>query len=114
LQNLLENLLEENAIEHDTFKQWISTDRSTLETIVKPNDEFSDMLIANLAVLQPYSFVAVQQAVYLKELISDLQVGILTVLCDFAENYSFILQDGAQGFHWNATLATLHPFAIFF
>jgi hypothetical protein len=35
---------------------------------VKPSDEFTDMLIAELAVLQPHSFVAVQQAVYLKEL----------------------------------------------
>jgi hypothetical protein len=46
------------------------------------------MLIAKLAVLQPHSFVAVQQAVYLKEWKSDLQVGVVIVLCDFAENYS--------------------------
>jgi hypothetical protein len=25
------------------FKQWISTDRSVLETIVKPSDEFSNI-----------------------------------------------------------------------
>jgi hypothetical protein len=34
LQNSLENLLHENVIEHVTFKQWISTNRSTLESIV--------------------------------------------------------------------------------
>jgi hypothetical protein len=62
LQNLLENLLEENATEHVAIKQWISTDRSTYETTVKPSDEFTDMLIAKLAALQPHSFVAVQQA----------------------------------------------------
>jgi hypothetical protein len=39
----LQNLLEENVIEHVTLKQWISTDRSTLETIAKPSDEFTDM-----------------------------------------------------------------------
>jgi hypothetical protein len=36
------------------------------------------------------------------------------VLCDFAENYSFDLQDGAQGFHWNTAQATIHPFVIYF
>jgi hypothetical protein len=49
------------------------------------------MLTAKLAALQPHSFVAVQQATYLKELKSDLQVGVVIVLCDFAENYSFML-----------------------
>jgi hypothetical protein len=89
LQNVLENLPEENATEHFTFKQWISTDRSTPETTVKPGDEFIDMLIAKLAVLQPHSFVTVQQAMYLKELKSDLHVVVVTVLYDCAENYSF-------------------------
>jgi hypothetical protein len=114
LQNLLENLIEENAIEHVTFKQWMSTDRSTPEITVKPSDEFSDMLTAKLAVLQQHSFVAVQQAMYLKKLKSDLQVNTVIVLCDFAENYSFIKQDEAQGFHLNSAHVTFHPFASYF
>jgi hypothetical protein len=73
---------------------------------VKPSDEFTDMLIAKLAVLQSHSFVAVQQAMYLKELKFDLKVGVVIVLCDFAENYSFVLQDEAQRFHWNTAHAT--------
>jgi hypothetical protein len=36
------------------------------------------------------------------------------VLCDFTENYSFVLQDEAQGFHWNNAKATIHPFVIYF
>lgn len=34
--------------------------------------------------------------------------------CDFAENYSFILQDEIQGYHWNNGQATIHPFVIYF
>jgi hypothetical protein len=45
------------TIKHVTSKQWISTDRSTLETIMKPRDEFTNMLIAKLAVLQPQSLL---------------------------------------------------------
>jgi hypothetical protein len=36
------------------------------------------------------------------------------VLCDFAENYSFVLQDEAQGFRWNNAQTTIHPFVIYF
>jgi hypothetical protein len=36
------------------------------------------------------------------------------VLCKFAENYSFILQDEAQGFHWNNAQATIRLFVIYF
>jgi hypothetical protein len=31
-------------------------------------------------------------------------------LGDFWENYSFIIQDAAQGFHWSNQQATIHPF----
>ncbi len=36
------------------------------------------------------------------------------VIADFSENYSFILQDAAQGFHSNNSQATLHPFIAYF
>ena len=36
------------------------------------------------------------------------------IFLDFAENYSDLVQDGVQGFHWNNSQATLHPFVIYF
>ena len=36
------------------------------------------------------------------------------IVLDFAENYSFVVQDEVQGFHWNNTQATLHPFVIYY
>ena len=33
---------------------------------------------------------------------------------DFAENYSFFVQDAIQGFHWNNSQATLHSFVVYF
>ena len=38
----------------------------------------------------------------------SLQPGEIVVVGDFSENYSFVLQDAAQGFHWNNAQATLH------
>ena len=36
------------------------------------------------------------------------------MLGDFAENYSFVIQDAVQGFHWNNTQATIHPFVAYY
>ena len=32
---------------------------------------------------------------------------------DFAENYSFVLQDEVQSFHWNKLSCTLHPLTVY-
>ena len=37
----------------------------------------------------------------------SLQSDVFQVIADFAENYSFVLQDEAQGF--NNSQATIHP-----
>jgi hypothetical protein len=50
----------------------------------------------------------------LKEQKCNLQSSEFVVLCDFAEKYTFVLQDEAQGFHWNNAHATIHPFVIYF
>ena len=35
-------------------------------------------------------------------------------ILDFAENYSFLVQDAAQGFHWYNLQATIHSFIIYY
>lgn len=57
--------------------------------------------------------MANQQSSCLNHLKQILRENEYLVICDFAENYSFILQDAAQGFHWNNTQTTLHPFSIY-
>jgi hypothetical protein len=71
-------------------------------------------LLEKLLLLLRHSFIASQQAMFLKELKCNLQSGEFVVLCYFAENYSFVSQDEAQGFHWNNAQATIHPFIIYF
>jgi hypothetical protein len=47
---------------------------------------------------------------------SVYQHGLSPVICnlpDFAENYSFVLQDEAEGFHWNNAQATIRLFVIY-
>ena len=44
----------------------------------------------------------------------NLNFGKPVIVIDFAENYSFLVQDAAQGFHWNNSQATIHPFVIYY
>ena len=41
-------------------------------------------------------------------------LGEIIVLADFSENFAFVLQDAAQGFHWNNAQATIHPFVVYY
>ena len=41
-----------------------------------------------------------------KKLLKEVSVLVL----DYVENYSFLVGDAAQGFHWSNSQATIHPF----
>ena len=67
-----------------------------------------------LELLLPHSFIAMQQASFYKNHKSTLQPWELLVSANLSENYSFVLQDAAQGFHWNNSQATIHPFVAYY
>ena len=50
----------------------------------------------------------------MKDLKNSLQGQECIIILDFAENYSFLVQDTVQGFHCNNAQATIHPFFIYF
>jgi hypothetical protein len=84
-----------------------------LVTILSSAEEFIESSLEKLFLLLCHSFTATQQVVFLKELKHNLQSGEFMVLCNFADNYSSVLQDEIQGFHWNNTQATVYPFVIY-
>ena len=114
LKERLKSLMDDNLIDSVVYKQWVSVDRSTLETFSKSAYDFVDALCEKLEILLPHSFIARQQSSFQKELRSDLHPGEFLVIADFSENYSFVLQDAAQGFHWNNSQATIHPFVAYY
>ena len=101
-------------VEQIIYKQWISTDRSMLETYYSPVQEFVDTSCEKVELLRPHSFIATEQASFYAAHKATLKTGEFLVTEDFSENYSFVLQDAAQGFHWNNSQATLHPFVIYY
>ena len=71
-------------------------------------------LCSQLDKLQFHHCVSEEQASYLHDFKDCLKDDECIVLLDFAENYSYVVQDAAQGFHWNNSQATLHPFVAYY
>ena len=62
LEEVLRSVLDDNLIDYVMFKQWVSVDRSTLDTFSKPADEFIEFFCDKLKLLIPHSFITAQQA----------------------------------------------------
>ena len=121
LKDMLTKCFEENDVDEVEFKQWVSTDRSKLETMVQPIDDFIDTFLEKLDNLRRHDFIAKQQSNFLNERKETLKEGEFLVIGDFSENFSFVVQDEAQSFHWNNSMAywnnsmaTLHPFVYYY
>ena len=106
--------LEDEEEEIVTFKQWVSTDRADLITQTVPLSEFIITLSCLLDSITCHSYIAKSQARYLSELKENLEEDAIIVLGDFAENYTFVIQDEIQGYHWSKQQCTLHPLVIYY
>ena len=100
LKRLLTDLEELDFMEEITFQQWITTDRCTLLTFTHTVDEFIEDLADKVSKLTRHHYIAHKQALYLKNLKESLALNECIIHGDFSENYSFVVQDAAQGFHW--------------
>ena len=96
------------------YKQWISTDRTTFVNHYSTVEEFIAKIVDDVYEVCPHHFIAKAQANHLKMTKENLSENELIILLDFAENYSFVVQDAVQGFHWENSQATLHPFVAYF
>ena len=110
----LQAILDGNAVESVEVRQWTHTDRATLETKVMSTDEFVDAFIPLLLKLSIHDFTAKMQAAFVNETKGQLKDGEYLVIADFSENYSFVVQDAVQAFHWNNGSATIHPFVCYY
>ena len=114
LRNMLSTLLEDNMIDDVKFKRWTHTDRSNLETVEMQTDEFIDEFIYLIAKYMKHDFITKMQAASFKEKRINLKDSEMFVVLDFAENYSYVVQDEIQSFHWNNGQVTLHPFVGYY
>ena len=97
-----------------TYKQWITTDRSTLSQVTTPVQELVPLVIDNLEKLTTHSYIARQQSSYLRKLKENIAPNTAILLLDFAENFAFTVQDEIQSYHWNTSQAILHPVCMYY
>jgi len=114
LQSRLDDHFNQQMIDRIEYKQWTTTDRATLETKVQSVEEFLGSYLGTLPAVVHHDFIAKQQSLFLQRTRSTLKPGEFLIVGDFAENYSFVLQDAAQSFHWNNLQATIHPFVCYY
>ena len=117
LKTFIYSLYDEEDIDDSdevNYKQWVHTDRTMLETITSTVGEFLDKLGDNFDQLRTHHYIARAQSAFLKCIKESITCNDLVILLDYAENYSFVVQDAVQGQHWNNRQATLHPFVIYY
>ena len=114
LESYLKDTFNNYGIDDVQYKQWLAVDRTTLEEIIKPSNEFIEAFINALRKLREHDFITKEQSNFFSAKKSSLKEQEVLVTCDFSENYAFILQDAPQGFHWNNAQATLHPFVCYY
>ena len=93
-------------------KQWQSTDRTTLNTLTLLANKFIKFAAFQSDKLTSHSFITKSQAQYLKNRKESIHFDTAIILVDFFENYSFVIQDEVQGFHWNKDQCTLHSVVV--
>ena len=96
------------------YKQWVSMDKSQLEEQEEEFEDFIETLFENFLQLTEHHYVSKKQSACFKERKSSLKDGEAILVSDFSENYSFVVQDAAQGLHWNNLQATIHPFVLYY
>ena len=89
------------------------TDRTELTSMILPQIEFINLLVEKLDNITTHFFIARYQASHLKQLKNTIAANEVIVLGDFAENYSFLVQDQIQGYHWNKSQCSLHPVVVY-
>lgn len=114
IQRLISEDLDMDDDDLITFRQWDHTDRITIVARHETVSDFITILCKQYDELTTHHFISKSQATYLANCKENLTENTVIILLDFAENYSFIIQDSIQGFYWENKQATLHPFGVYY
>ena len=77
-------------------------------------NDFVENLAKKFKNLTAHHYFAKKQAEFFKKVKNELQFGECFIVLDFAENYSFLVQDATQRFYWNNSQETTHPFVLYY
>lgn len=85
----------------------------SLDSIEKSIDDLVTLFERQLGQLIQHDFISQQQSKYFTKCKENLSPNEMLIISDFSENYTFIVQDAIQSFHWSKKQCTIHPFALY-
>lgn len=97
-----------------SYKTWIAKPRCTLISETCSAEKFAEVFANQAKALLQHSFIAKQQSSFHRFRRENLANDECMAICDFAENYAFVIQDAAPGFHWNNNQATVYPVVLYY
>ena len=115
-QKALEKILDDNDFDVDDSikcKQWIHMDGTKLIVQLLVS-EFIDMFLKKFDLRHRQHFIAKAQSAFFQSTKETLPSDTVIILLDFVENYSFLVQNAVQGYHWENSQATLHLFCCYY
>ena len=101
-------------IDEVQYSVWTATDRSTLKTVTTDVFDFVNEFCDKLQTLKPHSFIAKQQSQFISSTKQNLKNREVLVMFDFSENYSYVVQDASQAFHFNNQQCTVFPVIYYY
>lgn len=113
-RNYLLKLLQNCDETEIKYSLWCTTDRANMETKTSSIEDFLTVICSILGKLKSHNFINEQQKAYFKQMKSTLNDGEFLVLCDFSENYAFVVQDAAQAFHYNNNQTTVYTVIYYY
>ena len=84
-----------------------------MSTMFSSLEDFIDLLCEKVDDLTAHSYTAKSQSAYLKKQKEELSQQSAIVICDFAENFQYVIQDEVQSYHWSKKYCTLHPISLY-
>ena len=60
-------IFDKNSINDLIYKQWLSTDRTTLQTVLQNSEEFTECFYACLQTFKKHDFIAKEQSNFVKK-----------------------------------------------
>ena len=88
--------------------------RCEISEVTESKDKFSTHLANELPILIRHDFLAKSQASYFSKIKIGVNGGEFVICMDFAENYTFHVQNMIQAHDWANTQATRHPYVIYY
>lgn len=110
LESSLKDILQETV----QYNEWTSVDRAEILTLQLTVKELLQTVARDLQKAIPHHFTAQEQGKFFKDTKENLQPDEALILMDFNMNYSCLLQDAIQNYHWSKKQATVHPVVIYY